>query len=81
MSTLDEMWARIEAHQPIADKRGYGTEWAKMRRERTPRAAFAAQRAAEWAVNNAEWAATSAEWAAAWAMTAIESINKAEDKP
>jgi len=24
--TLDEMWARLEAHQPFADKRGYGDE-------------------------------------------------------
>lgn len=25
--TLDELWARMEAHQPYADQHGYGKEW------------------------------------------------------
>jgi len=42
MTDLDEMWAALEAHQPIADARGYGLEWREMCEQRTPEAARAA---------------------------------------
>jgi len=87
MSTLDEMWAALEAHQPRADQRGYGAEWRRMCQERTSEAARAAACAAReaWAAGAAKaaWATGAADAAKAsadWAMTAIESINKAEEK-
>jgi hypothetical protein len=85
MTDLNEMWARLEEYQPIADKRGYGTEWAKMCRERTPRAAkwvakaAAATDAAAWAAD----AARAAKWAAkaatdaAWAASAARNAERA----
>jgi len=59
---LDDMWDRLAQHQPFADARGYGPEWAKMCAERTPDAAAAW--AAAWA-GDAAWA-----WKAAWAAWA-----------
>ena len=91
--TIEEMWIRLTAHQPFADQRGYGPEWAKMCAERTPdaaqEAAWAASDAAAWAlVARAEEAARAA-WAqeaaraaarAAWAQAAaIKWIEKAEE--
>jgi hypothetical protein len=49
--TLDEMWERLAQYQPFADARGFGSEWARMREERTQdtvwEAAYAAEQAAE----------------------------------
>lgn len=47
------MWARLEAHQPSADRRGYGAEWRKMCEERTAEAARAAALAARAATYGA----------------------------
>ena len=44
------MWTALEAHQPVADRRGYGTEWARMCSKRTEKAAYAAADAARVAV-------------------------------
>lgn len=53
---LDEMWVRLAQHQPYADQRGYGPEWARMCRERTPEAAWAAADAtAARAADAVEW--------------------------
>jgi len=43
--TLDEMWERLVQHQPYANQRGYGPEWARMCEERTQEAFYAARRA------------------------------------
>lgn len=45
--TLEEMWNRLAVHQPFADARGYGPEWANMCNERTPIAADQAANAEE----------------------------------
>jgi hypothetical protein len=42
MTTLNEMWARLEQHQRFADQRGYGAAWKIMYEQRTPDAADAA---------------------------------------
>lgn len=46
MTDLTEMWTRLEAHQSIADQRGYGDAWKRMCVERTEDAAEAARAAA-----------------------------------
>lgn len=58
--SINDMWERLTQHQPYADERGYGPEWAKMCAERTSDAAWAAADAAveaELAVEEAPWAA------------------------
>jgi hypothetical protein len=75
MSTLDEMWKRLEAHQSFADQRGYGKQWKQMCEQRAAEVADAADAVAAAAA--ASWAADVAD-AADWAADAIESINKAE---
>lgn len=83
--TLDEMWERLVQHQPYANQRGYGPEWARMCEERTQESAAAAA----WAAAGLAWAAAAAAdaaWAAAeaeagWAVvSAINWIEKAEGK-
>ena len=64
---LEEMWARLAQHQPFADRRGYGPEWARMCAERTEAAARAAARAADGAANGA---ADAARARLAWAQAA-----------
>lgn len=66
--TQDEMWTRLEAHQPYADERGYGSEWQAMCKKRTAKAALAAEAAAEAAGRRARAAEAAAEAAAmsAW---------------
>lgn len=68
--TIDQMWERLTAHQPYADARGYGPEWARMCEERTPEAAMAAGYAAANEAEEGAWALPAA-WAAwaAWATT------------
>ena len=49
MTELEKMWTELEAHQPTADRKGYGEAWAHMCSERTQEdanAAFAAALAA-----------------------------------
>jgi hypothetical protein len=48
--TLDEMWERLAQYQSYADKRGYGSEWARMCEERTQDAAWEALQATEVSV-------------------------------
>lgn len=89
MTTLNEMWTRLEQHQPLADQRGYGAEWKIMCKQRTPEAAEAARAASDgsWAADAADAASEAAWWAAArdaaseaaWVAEAIEHINKAEN--
>jgi hypothetical protein len=69
---LDWMWGTVlPSIQPIADKRGFSTEWKRMTTERTmaaadaARAAAAAARSARAAADAAADAADAA-WAAAW---------------
>ena len=63
--TIDQMWQRLAQHQPYADARGYGPEWAEMCETRTPEAANAAADAA-WKAAAAAWKAAAWEaWAAA----------------
>jgi hypothetical protein len=94
MSDLNEMWARLEEYQPIADKRGYGNQWKQMCEKRTPEAAEKAEKAAEWCAacaSDEAWAARAeaaraeaeaaeAEVAMEMAAYAINRINKAEEK-
>lgn len=87
---LDEMWKRLAQHQPFADERGYGPEWAAMCEQRTAEAAswaawaaWATQAAAEMAaeaeaVSAAEEAVSRAAAAAAEAETAVDWIKRAE---
>lgn len=42
---LEEMWTALSAHQPTADRLGYGVEWSRMCSERTPEAAALAANA------------------------------------
>jgi hypothetical protein len=66
MTDLNEMWARIEAHQSHADRRGFGAEWRRMCQERTSIAAETAIRAAVKAAQYAKtFAALKATLAAA----------------
>ena len=84
--TLDEMWQRLEQHQPFAGRRGYGEAWAKMCRERTQDTAAGAAKVA-WTVRPA---APEAAKAALWsvppasaptaAKLAIYWIEKSEGK-
>jgi len=79
VSSLDEMWTRLEAHKPEPK---YAKAWRKMCAERTTEAAeAAAEAAAAWAAE-AAWAAWAARAAASasWAADAIKNIAKAEGK-
>ena len=69
---LDWMWGTVlPTIQPLADERGFGTEWKRMTTERTESAARAAVRAAN-AAADAAWAARAAAYAAAAARAAEE---------
>jgi hypothetical protein len=71
--TLDEMWERLEAHQPFADKRGYGPAWKQMCQDRTRQTAEAVGESLwEDHNRNAAWAA----WSAGWAMRDVEQVSK-----
>lgn len=93
--TIEEMWARLAQHQPFADRRGYGPEWAKMCAERTETAAGTAQRMAVAAADAARARATrageiaareaaAAAWAAADAVVALDEafrwISRSEEQ-
>ncbi len=83
MSTIDEMWAALEAHKP---KRGYAKAWATMLKERTTEAvwdaydAAPAGSAAAVALLAAVKAAEAAEWADEYAQPAIDALKR-EVKP
>ena len=78
--TLDEMWSRLEAHQPFADKRGYGPAWKQMCEERTRQTADAVSDLL-WKDHNrnAAWAA----WSVGFALRSVEQVlvhlNKSEE--
>ena len=89
---LEEMWAEMAKHQPIADKLGYGVEWAHMCELKTQEAAWAAgeaaageaaAKAAKAAGGAAGWAAANAWGAAGWAAwaaaRALEHVRKANE--
>ena len=78
MSEMKKMWAALEAHQTIADKLGYGTQWARMCSERTAKAANAARGAAWDAAKDARAAGGAAGWAA-WAAEDVSWATVAED--
>jgi hypothetical protein len=33
--SLDQMWEQLQAHQPLADQRGYGGAWKQLCEERS----------------------------------------------
>ena len=82
---INDMWERLTTHQPYADAKGYGPDWARMCAARTAEAAWVAAWAAEAALASAlaAWAAEAAALAAslaadALAAEAVEWIEKAE---
>jgi hypothetical protein len=78
MSTIDEMWAAFEAHEPDAS---YADAWRVMLKERTMKAAEAAYYAAPAgsAAAEAAWWAGWALWNAVDAATADRNAQKAID--
>jgi len=72
---LEEMWQRLAQHQPYADRRGYGPEWARMCEDRTE----AAAREAAWAAADAAWAAADAVAGADAEAAARAAAEKAAD--
>lgn len=88
MNDLNKMWEALATHQPIADKKGYGKEWARMCAERTWADAYDACRASSAVhaaanfedICNAAYAAdyaSSSDVAPAAAARAIQYIEKA----
>lgn len=86
--SLEEMWRRLAQHQPYADERGYGPEWARMCEQRSEEAALAAARAADVAAGPgrrgprrpgeiAAREASAAAWSAADAVKASRIIDEA----
>ena len=70
---LNQMWQRLEKHQPYADKAGYGPEWQAMCTERTTKTAAEAQAAAD-----AVWdEACASDFDAAWEATAAAASRAA----
>ena len=81
--TLEEMWQRLEQHQPFANQRDYGEAWTKMCTKRTKYSAnFAARRAAHQGHGHAAHAAEAARNAVVTAEEiaeyAIQWIEKSE---
>jgi len=79
---IEKMWERLAQYQPFADKRGYGSEWARMCEQRTQDAAWEAgeaapQSAALQAVGTAWEALRAAEEVEKLATNAIEWIEDA----
>jgi len=68
--TLDEIWERLAQYQSFADAHGFGSEWARMREERTQdtvwEAAYAAEQAADvaWVPVSEAVCASMADWQA-----------------
>ena len=78
MTDLTLMWKALATHQPIADKRGYGTEWKQMCAEKTSDAIDAAWSAADAAAwDAADAALAAAADAAAWAVAAAKHMQRA----
>jgi hypothetical protein len=84
---LARMWERLAAHQPFADKRGYGDAWKIMCEQRTQAAAEAAEDALlrvydEAAASDPKWrnrAAARAMIAATWSSgAAARAVKHAE---
>ena len=80
MTTIDEMWAAFEAHEPDAS---YADEWRVMCRERTYEAVEAAYRAApiKSAAGRAALSAGAAMLSAAplWPLTPTAADRHAQD--
>ncbi len=79
--TLDEMWARLEAHQPFADQGGYGPAWKRMCDDRTEDVADATgnllwrerKQSAAWAAWSASYALRNLKQVSMWLGKAEES--------
>lgn len=89
---LEEMWAELAKHQPIADKLGYGTQWQSMCELKTEAAAEAAAKvkSLKWPLWGAAWGAVFAieygvvssergDRAAAYAIRCMRRYNKGGD--
>ena len=82
--TLDQMWARLEAHQPFADERGYGPAWERLCQDRTRKTAdavghFLWREFHEHKPHPALYAAWAA-WSAGWAMRNVEQVSEQLNK-
>ena len=76
MTDLNEMWTRLERHQPFAGARGHGEAWAKVCEERTLEAATAPL--PEWVtVVTVAAAAVVVAWAV---VIMVELLNNTEKK-
>jgi hypothetical protein len=85
---METMWAELAKHQPMANKLGYGDEWARMCELKTKEAAETAARVKlEWPLWGAAWGAVYAidlnpastergERAAAYAISCMREYNK-----
>jgi hypothetical protein len=84
---LAEMWRELSEYQPMADRDGHGESWAKMCRERTTLAAWAAASDADAAAAEAAWDAArgagcaerDAAFSAQHADIAIDVIRRAKE--
>jgi hypothetical protein len=85
--SIDQMWKKFVAHQPFADKLGYGEEWKQMCIKRNLEAADCAAFAAERLNQSKSDLSAAAALAAGTAVSkncskaakrAIEYINKTE---
>jgi hypothetical protein len=89
MSKPIEMWAALAAYQPYADRRGFGSQWAKMCTEKTQATALNAVSAADAVVSRyakARWssfevfasdAEVSSSWNSSWAArAAVRSLGR-----
>lgn len=65
MTEMETMWAELAKHQPIANKLGYGDEWARMCELRTKEAAEAAAKVKS---PRLEWPLWGAAWGAVYAI-------------
>lgn len=76
---IEHMWSvALPLVQPVADVQGYGTEWARMLRERTPSAAsYAASYAAAAASASAAYDTAYAAAAASYASAAYDTAYAA----
>lgn len=82
--TLDHMWARLEAHQPFANERGYGPAWKQMCQDRTRKTAKAVGESLwrdfrEHMPHPALYAAWAA-WSAGWALGNVEQVSEQLNK-
>ena len=78
MTELEKMWTALEAHQPTADKMGYGVAWSRMCELKTEEAMEAAWQAASAAADAAWFVYEDASRGADAAHSVIQYIQKAK---